>query len=144
MLYSCLLLVLLAFVLFLFFYPFLKMLCVHVQSLSHVRLFVTLEPVAHQAPLSMGFFPGKKYWRGLPFPSPGDLPTQRSNVGLPHWKADSSPLSHRGSPEMLHILAQADLCNAAALPMFSCYSQQIITSYKLHLVCMYIYIFLVR
>ena len=29
--------------------------------------------VASQAPLSMGF-PRQKYWSGLPFPSPGDLP----------------------------------------------------------------------
>ena len=27
---------------------------------------------AHQVPLSMGF-PRQEYWRGLPFPSPGDL-----------------------------------------------------------------------
>ena len=27
--------------------------------------------VAHQAPLSMGFF-RQEYWNGLPFPSPGD------------------------------------------------------------------------
>ena len=30
------------------------------------------DPVAHQAPLSMGF-PRQKYWSGLPFPSPEDL-----------------------------------------------------------------------
>ena len=35
--------------------------------------FVTTWPVAHQAPLSLGFS-GKEYWSGLPFPSPGDLP----------------------------------------------------------------------
>ena len=29
--------------------------------------------VAHQAPLSMGFF-RQEYWSGLPFPPPGDLP----------------------------------------------------------------------
>ena len=29
--------------------------------------------VAHQASLSMGF-PRQEYWRGLPFPSPGNLP----------------------------------------------------------------------
>ena len=29
--------------------------------------------VAHQAPLPMGF-PRQENWRGLPFPSPGDLP----------------------------------------------------------------------
>ena len=28
--------------------------------------------VAHQAPPSTGF-PKQEYWRGLPFPSPGDL-----------------------------------------------------------------------
>ena len=41
-------------------------------GLRHVRLFATLPPVDHQAPLSMGFR-RQEYWRGLPFPSPGDL-----------------------------------------------------------------------
>ena len=40
---------------------------------SCVQLFVTPETVAHQAPLSMGFS-RQEYWRGLPCPSPGDLP----------------------------------------------------------------------
>ena len=35
--------------------------------------FVTPWTVTRQAPLSMGF-PRQKYWSGLPFPSPGDLP----------------------------------------------------------------------
>ena len=35
--------------------------------------FVTPWTVAHQALPSMGF-PRQKYWTGLPFPSPGDLP----------------------------------------------------------------------
>ena len=34
---------------------------------------ITPWTVARQAPLSMGF-PRKEYWRGLPFPSPGDFP----------------------------------------------------------------------
>ena len=34
--------------------------------------FVTLWPVAHLAPLSMGFS-RQEYWSGLPFPPPGDL-----------------------------------------------------------------------
>ena len=46
--------------------------CVPVQSLSHVRLFVTPWTVAHQAPLSMGF-PRQEYSGGWPFPSAGDL-----------------------------------------------------------------------
>ena len=40
---------------------------------SHVRLFVTLWAVAHQAPLSTGFS-RQEYWSRLSFPSPGDLP----------------------------------------------------------------------
>ena len=43
------------------------------QSLHHVHLFATLQTMAHQAPLSMRFF-RQKYWSGLPFLSPGDLP----------------------------------------------------------------------
>ena len=42
--------------------------CVCVCALSHVQLFVTPWTVAHQAPLSVGFF-RQKYWRGLPFSS---------------------------------------------------------------------------
>ena len=38
-----------------------------------LRLFATLWTVACQAPLSMGFSK-KRYWSGLPFPAPGDLP----------------------------------------------------------------------
>ena len=33
----------------------------------------TLWPAACQAPLSMGYT-RQKYWSGLPFPTPGDLP----------------------------------------------------------------------
>ena len=59
------------------------------QSLNHVWYFVTPWTVACQAPLSMGF-PREKYWSGLPFPSPGDLPdpgtkpTSPSLAGLYH------------------------------------------------------------
>ena len=40
---------------------------------NRVQLFVTPWTVASQDPLSMGF-PRQEYWRGLPFPPPGDLP----------------------------------------------------------------------
>ena len=40
---------------------------------SCVQLSVTPSTVAHQAPLSMGFS-RQKYWSGLPFPTPEDLP----------------------------------------------------------------------
>ena len=45
-----------------------------VKSLSRVRLFATPWGVAYQDPPSMGFS-RQEYWSGLPFPSPGDLPS---------------------------------------------------------------------
>ena len=44
------------------------------KSLSRVRLFATPWTVAYQAPPSMGFSM-QECWSGLPFPSPGDLPS---------------------------------------------------------------------
>ena len=49
---------------------------------------VTPWTVALQAPLSMGFF-RQKYWSGLPFPSPGDLP----NPGTEFTSPASLPLA---------------------------------------------------
>ena len=50
------------------------------QLLSLVQLFVTPWTVGCQAPLSMGF-PRQEYWRGVPFPTPGDLPDP--GIGCP-------------------------------------------------------------
>ena len=47
-----------------------------VKPLSHVGLFMVPWIVGCQAPLSTGF-PRQKYWSGLPFPSPEDLPDLR-------------------------------------------------------------------
>ena len=58
---------------------------------------VTTWTVAHQAPLFVGF-PGQEYWSGLPFPFPGDLLDPRIETGSPELQADSSLLSHQGSP----------------------------------------------
>ena len=49
------------------------------KSLSHVLLFVTPWTVAYLVPPSMEVS-RQEYWSGLPFPSPGDLPTQRLNL----------------------------------------------------------------
>ena len=46
---------------------------------THAWLFVTLQIVAHQAPLPMRFS-RQEYWSGLPFPLPGDLPRDRTHV----------------------------------------------------------------
>ena len=91
----------------------------HVQAFSHVQLFVTLWTIAHQAPLSMEFS-RQEYSSGLPFPSPGDLPTQGPNPCLwclLHWQADSLPLCHLGSHISLeHLLI--NLCTQCDLSQF--------------------------
>ena len=43
------------------------------KSLQLCRLFMTLQTVARQAPLSVGFS-RQEYWSGWPCPPPGDLP----------------------------------------------------------------------
>ena len=45
----------------------------HAHSLSHVLLFATPWSVACEAPLFMEFS-RQEHWRGLLFPTPGDLP----------------------------------------------------------------------
>ena len=54
--------------------------------------------VAHQAPLSMGFF-RPEYWTGLPFPSAGDLPDPGIKLASgvsPGLQADSLPAEPSG------------------------------------------------
>ena len=54
--------------------PSIILVCVCVLSRSVMsNSFATLWTVAHQAPLSMGFF-RQEYWSKLLFPSPGDFP----------------------------------------------------------------------
>jgi len=43
-------------------------------------------------------FPGEKYWSGLQFPSPGDLPEPGINPYLLHWQVDPLPQGHQGNP----------------------------------------------
>ena len=64
------------------------------ETLSCVRILVTLWTVARQAPLSMGFS-RQEYWSGLPFPSPGDLPNPGIEPRSPALPVDSLP-SGRG------------------------------------------------
>ena len=44
-------------------------------------------------------FPGMNTRSGLPFPSPGDLPSSEIEPVSPAWQADALPLSHLGNPE---------------------------------------------
>ena len=55
-----------------------------------------MDPLAHQAPLSMGF-PRQEYWRGFPFPSQGDLPDLGIKSASPALAGNSLPLIYQGS-----------------------------------------------
>ena len=64
-----------------------------------------MDYIAHQAPLSMEFS-RQKYWSGLPFPTPGDLP----NLGIEFVFLGSLALAGRfftsvppGKPREGHI-----------------------------------------
>ena len=48
--------------------------CMCACSATQSCQIVTPRTVAHQAPLSMGFS-RQEHWSGLPFPTPGDLPS---------------------------------------------------------------------
>ena len=65
--------------------------------LSCVLPLVTLWTVAYQAPLSMGLS-RQEYWRGLSFPSPGDLPDPEIEPGSPALQADPLPSELPGKP----------------------------------------------
>ena len=47
--------------------------CCMLSHFSHIWFFVTLQNMAHQAPLSMGFS-RQEYWSELPCSPPGDFP----------------------------------------------------------------------
>ena len=72
-----------------------------VKLLSRVRLFATPWTVAYQPPPSMEFS-RQGYCRGLPFPSPGDLPnTGMEPVSLASQAESlpSEPLTHENRQE---------------------------------------------
>ena len=64
----------------------------------HIQIFVTLQPVAHQAFLSIGFS-RQEYWSGLPGSPPGDLPDpgiKPVSLRSPALAAGSLPLALPG------------------------------------------------
>ena len=78
-----------------------------VKSLSRVQLFATPWTVAYQAPLSMEFS-RQKYWSGLLFPSPGDLPNPGIESRSPALRADTLPFEPSGK-SLGHLAAAAKL-----------------------------------
>ena len=83
-------------------------------SLIPVRIFVTCWTVAHQAPLSMGFF-RQEYWSGLPFPSPRDLPNPGIESESPALQADSSSSEPSGKMNWNLVQSSVQLLNCVWL-----------------------------
>ena len=56
-----------------------------------------------------GDSPGKKYWSGLPFPSPGNLPDPVIKPVSPllHWRVDSLLLSHQEESESHSVMSDS-------------------------------------
>ena len=75
-------------------------LCFIVESLSHVKLFVTPWTVAHQASLSMGVS-RQEYLNGLQCPLPGGLPNPGTELRSPALQVDSLPSEPPGKPLFL-------------------------------------------
>ena len=59
--------------------------------------------IAHQAPLSMGFF-RQEYWSQLPYPSSGDIPNPGFEPEPPTLQADFLP----SEPVFASILSSTD------------------------------------
>ena len=68
--------------------------------------FVNPWTLAHQVPLSMGFH-RQEYWRGVPFPSPGELPNPGIEPTSPaladRFFTTEPPFSHKKQ----HLLGQS-------------------------------------
>ena len=74
---------------------------VHIQfEVSSINI-MTPWTVAHQAPPSMEFSK-QKYWSGLPFPSPGDIPNQGIEPRTPSLQADPLLSEPSGNPHESH------------------------------------------
>ena len=78
----------------------------HVCELIHffVSDSVTLGTVAHQAPLSLGYF-RQQYCSGLSCPPPGDLLDPGIEPASPALQADTLTLSHQGSHRIPYLIS---------------------------------------
>ena len=81
--------------------------CVSLSVMSYSAIAWT---VAHQIPLSMGF-PRQDYWKGQPFPFPGDLPNPGTEPRSPELQADSLSSEPPGKPRFsLRALQKTQSC----------------------------------
>ena len=83
------------------------------ELLSCVQLFATPWTVACQAPLSM-IFPRQKYWGGLPFPSPGNLPDPGIESVFPALASGFFATEPRGKPCCIPLHYFKECCSGSS------------------------------
>ena len=77
-----------------FIYSWFPLFTVHARSATKSCPSVC-DPMDYSLPgSSVHGFPRQEYYRGLPLPSPGDVPNPGIKPAFPAWQADSLPLSH--------------------------------------------------
>ena len=80
--------------------------CVCTRTLNHFWLFDSLQ--SHGQWRTRLFcpwdFPGKNYWSGLPFPTPGELPDPAIKPGSSALQVDSLPTEPPGNTVLLWIM----------------------------------------
>ena len=76
---------------------------VKVKPLSRIQFFATPRTVTYEALPSMGFS-RQKYWNGLPFPSPGDLPNSGIEPTSHSLQADALPSELPRKPKKRQII----------------------------------------
>ena len=81
-----------------------------VCSVAHVSIPLQPHWLACRAPLSVGL-PGQEYWRGLPFPSPGDLPNPRIRLPSQVSPALAGRFSTAEPPEKPNCIAEGIIFN---------------------------------
>ena len=88
---------------------------------SHVRLFVTLWTVAHQAPLSMGILQKRILeWVAMPTSRGSSWPRDQTPVSLPNWQAGSLPLGLPRKPLIQCTITQIFTCFCQKRQRISC------------------------
>ena len=75
------------------------------KLLSPVPLFATPWIVAYQASPSMGFYE-QEYWRGLPFPSPGESSQPRDLTQVSHIAGRCFTSEPPAKPNAMGLLAK--------------------------------------
>ena len=84
--------------------------------------------VALQTPLSKGFS-RQEYWRGLPFPSPGDLPDPGVEPVSPALAGGFFTPSHQGSPLSMSVCPNSSSqVSTTDLSRFSCFCLWVLAS----------------